>query len=296
MDKFVVTVGNMKKLVKESSQEFKAKIGPGVESADKENNGKAYTDAKKRAKDFDGGLAKEVGEEHAKYDKTGDDNKTTLDYTPANVTDDYKKRIHAQAKGYTSELEMKNGMEKAGNFDDNEDIYNEFKRAGEEQQKKEAEFKASGLQARELPKSTFEHENMYESKDGFDMRQMINHMQQIQEVNEPVNETVKTIYFKKTRFITENHMITKIPDDFKTNGLKFNMKDKDGNIYLVEWKNNKANVISHINKNEVAEEFNRMKELMEYKTVDTKTTTSERLHEGNENEFKARLDRIRELM
>ena len=299
MKEFVTTVGNMKKLVRESSNEFKAKIGPGVESADKQNNGKAYSDAKERAKKFDGGLSKEVGEEHAKYDKTGDDNGTTLGYNIANASDDYKKRVHSQVKGYSSPLEEKNGTEKNGNFDDNEEIYKELKRTDKEKQEKIKVGKESGLAARvvaeKLPK-TFEQENMYESKDGFNMRQMINHIQQVQEVHEPVNETIKTVYFKKTKFITENHMITKIPDDFKTNGLKFNMKDKDGNVYLVEWKNNKANVISHINKNEVAEEFNRMKQLMEYKTVDTKTTTSERLHEGNDDEFRARLNRIRELM
>ena len=295
MKEFVTTVGNMKKLVKESSQEFKAKIGPGVEDENKKNSKKACDTAEEEAKKFDGGLSKEVGEEHAKYDKTGDDNKTTMDYTPANATPEYKERIHYQALGYASKKEKENGMPKAGNFDDNEDIYKEFKRSGEEAQKNIALGKEAGLTARELPKKTFEHESMYESKDGFDMRQMMNHMQNIQEVKEPINERIKTIYFKKTKFITENHMITKIPDDFKTNGLKFNMKDNDGNVYLVEWKNNKANVISHINKNEVNESFKRMKELMEYKTSDTKTTVSERLNE-NEDKFKEQLDRIKKLM
>ena len=295
MKEFVTTVGDMKKLVKESSNEFKAKIGPGVESEDKKNNGKAYTDAKKRAKDYDGGLSKEVGEEHAKYDKTGDDNKTTLDYTPANATDDYKKRVHAQAKGYTSVAEMNNGSEKNGNFDDNEEIYKEFKKSGEEAQKKMADFKASGLQERELPKEYFEQESMYESKEGMNMREMLNHMQQVQDVK-PVNEHIKTVYFKKTKFITENHMITKIPDDFKQEGLKFNMKDNDGNVYLVEWKNNKAYVLSHLNKNVIKEEFERMKELSSYKSDAAKTTVSERLYEGNEEEFRNRLNRIRELM
>lgn len=298
MKEFVTTVGNMKKLVKESSQEFKAKIGPGVEDADKKNNGKAYSDAKTRAKNF-GGLSKEVGEEHAKYDKTGDDNKTTLSYTPANMTDDYKKRIHAQAKGYTSELEAENGMPKAGNFDDNEEIYKEFKKSDEEAQEKAKVGKESGLAARvvaeKLPK-TFEHENMYESKDGFNMRQMINHIEDIQKVKEPVSESIKTIYFKKTKFITENHMISKIPDDFKTNGLKFNMKDNVGNVYLVEWKNNKANILSHLNESEIKSEFNRMKELMEYQSKNTKTTPTERINEDNEEELRKRLDRIRQLM
>jgi len=299
MKEFVTTVGDIKKLVRESSNEFKAKIGPGVESADKENNGMAYSDAKKRAKNFDGGLSKEVGEEHAKYDKTGDDNGTTLGYTPANMTDDYRRRIHAQAKGYASEKEEKNGMEKAGNFDDNEDIYKEFKKSEEDKQNKQKILKKSGLQGKviadELPK-VFDHDSMFESKEGFEMRQMLNHLQDVQKVKSPVNETIKTVYFKKSKFITENHMITKIPDDFKVEGLKFNMKDNDGNIYLVEWKNNKANVVSHYNKNEIDQSFDRMKQLMEYKSSDTKTTISERLNEANDEQFRERLNKIRNLM
>ena len=64
----VVTVKAIKKLISESSQEFKAKLGPNVESKDKEINDKAYSDAKKRAKDFDGGLDKELGEEKIESD------------------------------------------------------------------------------------------------------------------------------------------------------------------------------------------------------------------------------------
>ena len=56
----VISVKALKKLISESSNEFKAKLGPNVESEDKKNNGKAYSDAKKRAKDFDGGLSKEL--------------------------------------------------------------------------------------------------------------------------------------------------------------------------------------------------------------------------------------------
>ena len=65
-----ISVKALKSLISEGSNEFKAKIGPNVESEDKKNNGKAYSDAKKRAKDYDGGLSKEVGEEKAKFEKT----------------------------------------------------------------------------------------------------------------------------------------------------------------------------------------------------------------------------------
>lgn len=290
----VLTVKAIKGLVKESSNEFKAKLGPNVESEDRKNNGKAYSDAKKRAKDYDGGLADEVGEKKAKYVKF-DANKTTLDYNPDNATPEYKKRVHAQVKGYSSEKEMNNGLEKSGDFSDNENIYQGLKDAGEKMQGNEKAFKKTGLQAREMPDYVFDKESMYESKDGINMRQMINHLSDAEKsANKPINENIKTIYYKKTKFITENHMISKIPDDFKQNGMKFNMKDCDGNIYLVEWRNNKANVVSHSNKVKLDEEFERMKHLMSYKSSDTKTTYADRLNENQET-FKSTLDKIREI-
>lgn len=290
----VLTVKAIKGLVKESSNEFKAKLGPNVESEDRKNNGKAYSDAKKRAKDYDGGLADEVGEKKAKYVKF-DANKTTLDYNPDNATPEYKKRVHAQVKGYSSEKEMNNGLEKSGDFSDNENIYQGLKDAGKKMQGNEKAFKKTGLQAREMPDYVFDRESMYESKDGINMRQMINHLSDAEKsANKPINENIKTIYYKKTKFITENHMISKIPDDFKQNGMKFNMKDCDGNIYLVEWRNNKANVVNHSNKVKLDEEFERMKHLMSYKSSDTKTTYADRLNENQET-FKSTLDKIREI-
>ena len=274
MSEIVLTVKALKGLVKESSNEFKAKLGPGVESADKENGKAYYSDAKKRAKDFDGGLEHEMLEEKPEYVKT-DTNKTTLDYTPDNASDEYKKRVHAQVN------------------DDN--IYNGLKKSGEKMQKDEKEFRKSGLQARELPDEFFDRSSMYESKEGFDMRKMIEHLKTVEsESNKPLNENIKTIAFKRTKFLTENHMVSRIPDDFKVNGLKFKMKDSEGDTYLVEWKNNVANVLSHTNKVKEIENFNRMKELMEYKTKDTKTTTTQRLNENDET-LRSGLDIIRGL-
>jgi len=290
------TKSEMNKLIKESSNEFKAKLGPDVENKDKEINGKAYKESEKRAKDYDGGLEDEVLEKKPKYEKT-DFNKTTLDYTPDNATPEYKKRVHAQVKGYTSGQEMNNGYEKAADFSDGDNIYDGLKKSGEEMQDDAKALKRSGLQAREWPEKVFDNGSMYESKDGFNMRQMINHLKENEEkANEnKLNENIKTVYFKKTKFITENHMITKIPDDFKVNGTKFKMKDMNGNIYLVEWKNNKANVLLHENKIETNAEFNRMKELMNYSSESSQMTVSQRLNE-NDEKFQETLNKMRKLM
>lgn len=275
----VLTVKAIKGLIKESQQEFKAKIGNGVESGNKTNNGKAYSDAKKRAKDFDGGLSDEVGEKKAEYKKE-DFNKTLMDYTPDNVTPEYKKRV---------KKEFVNGD------DENEKIYKEFKKSGEEQQKNEKELKKSGLQAREWPDEVFDKGNMYESRDGFDMRKMLNSLNE-KTTRKQFNEShVKTVLFKKTEFLNEAHMISRIPDDFKKNGTSFKMKDKNGSEYLVEWDNNKANIIEHVNKKGMDESISRMKELFDYRPSDTKTNYSDRLNE-NDDKFQETLNKMRKII
>ena len=59
MKQVSISVGDLKRIIAESSSEFKAKLGPNVEADNKKNNDKSYKDSEKRAKDYDGGLAKE---------------------------------------------------------------------------------------------------------------------------------------------------------------------------------------------------------------------------------------------
>lgn len=287
--------GDLKKIIAESSNEFKAKIGPNVESDDKKNNDKAYKEAKQRAKDYDGGLNKLVGEDRPKYEKV-DDNRTTLDYEMDNVTPEYKARVKAQVHGYTSELEEKNDIEKAGDYSDGENIYNGIKKSGQEIHNGRFIAKKSGLTARECPPETFKHGEMYESKDGFDMRKIIDGFKAKTEMPASVldeSKHLKTIYFKKTTFLTEGHMMSRIPDEFKNEGEQFKMKDKTGNEYVIEWKNNKGNVISHLNEGKVKNDFDKIKYLTEYTTKDTKTTQGYRMNEGTA--FKDMLDKVRGL-
>ena len=279
-----ITVKALKKLISESSNEFKAKIGPNVESEDKKNNGKAYSDAKKRAKDYDGGLSKEIGEEKPDYEKV-DGNKTTLDYNPENASDDYKKRVHAQVKGYTSVAEMENGIEKVGDFSDNEKIYQGIKDCGKKMHDNEKSFKQTGLQAREMPEKVFKRGEMYESKEGVDMRNVINNLRNITDNNKPTlkeNNTLKTVVFKKTNFLNEEHMISRIPDEFKQNGSQFKMKDKNGCEYIVEWNNNKANVLYYEDKNKINEALDKFHKLVNFESsMKEKTTNKSRIVENN---------------
>lgn len=281
-------VGDLKKLIEESSNEFKARLGANVESEDKKNNGKAYKESEKRARDYDGGLKKEVDEEKTTYEKE-DANKTTLDYNIENASDEYKKRVHAQVKGYTSVDEMENGIEKTGNFSNNDNIYKGIKKCGQEMHANEEDFKKTGLQASKMPAKTFVRGEMYESKEGVDMRNTINALRQTTTLPVPVlkeNKQLKTIYFKKTAFLTEGHMISRIPDEFKKDGEQFKMKDKNSTEYIVEWNQGKAHVLSYVNKQKVNESFNKFKKLSNFSLNENNSTStpSSRINEeGNIN-------------
>lgn len=258
--------GELMSIIAESSQEFKAKLGPGVESNDKKNNKEAYTNAEKRAKDYDGGLNAEVGEKRVKYEKD-DYNGTTLDYYPENVDDAYRERVKAQALGYTSKLEKDNKLPKTGNYDGNKDIYDAIKKSGEQMNKdREAEC-LKGLVGRTRDKEYFKKERM--------------------------TENVKTIRFKKTEFLSEEHMISRIPDEFKVDGNVFRMKDKNDNEYLLEW-NGRANILEHTNKKGFENSMNDMKRLMSYDpaTRTTSTSSRERLDE-NDDTFRRTLNIVR---
>lgn len=266
-----ISVRDIRQSILESKNEFKPKFGDGVESENKKNNEKTYKDTKKETG------AKEVEVKHDLDDKL-DGNKTTLDYElDNNPGDDYRKRVHAQAKGYTSTLEKNNDIEKVGEFDDS--FYKSAKKAREEMSGNKKELKKSGVQARELSDKWFDKEDMYE------------------------NKNLKTVRFKKTAFLTEEHMISKIPDEMKTEGNVFKMTDKNENTYIVEWKkdiyknNSNAVILEHINNKAVNEELDKMKALYGYKhsTNYSKTTGEERINESNDA-FASTLEKMRKII
>lgn len=292
-------VGDLKKLIAESSNESKPKLGDGVESANKSINDKAYKETKKRMEDFNPNPKKEedFARGDAKYEKK-DGNHTTLGHNPENASPEYKKRIKAQALGYTSELEQKNGIEKNGDYSDNEDIFNGITKAEKEMDDNVLNLKKSGLQASKMPKETFEKDTLYESKDGFDMRQTINAFKSnFHEAKLDENKKMKTVYFKKTQFLTEGHMLSKIPDEFKNEGTQFKMKDKTGNEYIVEWTNNRGEIIGHTNKNGLNESLEKMKELTNFKTSTSHSSKNESMisESNSTNAIATTLDIMRKI-
>jgi len=250
-------VVDIKRLIKESANELKAKIGDGVESTEKKQNKEAYADAKKRAQDFDGGLKKEMGGSDAKFEKE-DNNRTLLDYNIAGADDKFKKRVKTQVLGYTSELEQNNGIEKEGDYSGNKKIYDTLTKSAGDFHKDKKDFNKSGLQSREWDDKTFrkDKDEMFENK-------------------------VRTARFKKTRFFNEEHMRERIPDEFKKNGTRFKMVDRVGNAYLCEWEGKQAVILEHKDDYGFNEALNKMTSLMNYKPEDTiaKTTRTQRINE-----------------
>lgn len=269
MDERVYTLNELKSLISESAAEYKAKIGDGVDSNNKKNNNAAYSDAKKKTEDLNGVEVTEP--KKTKTPEKVDDNKTTLDYTfDTDPGKEYKDRIKAQAEGYTSTLEKKNGIEKVGDF--NDDIYKQFKKSGQEMAKNLETAKKSGLTAREMPDSTFKKADMYESK------------------------KISVLNFKTTTFLNESQMIAKIPDDYKVDGKRFKVKDAGENEFIVEWNEGEANILSYENKKKLNESMDKFFHLSGYNSKDhfKTSTNSSRLAESTE--FKNVLDKVRETI
>lgn len=259
-------VGDLRQMVRESANEFKVKIGTNVESENKRNNEKSYKESEKRAKDYDGGLKDPKRGELT--DKT-DNNQTTLDYNPSIEPDkEYKKKVDAQAKGYTSELEEKNGNERGGVEMDNEGrILKQFNDARDKREKNKVAIQKSGLTARELPDSVFDKNHLNESK----------HLKP------------KKLIFKHSRFINESQVYSRIPEEYKNDGQRIYINDAAGNEFIVECMksersgNVEARIISHKNERLMNEQVERIHELMGYdeKSTSGKRSIQERINESD---------------
>ena len=171
---------------------------------------------------------------------------TDLQYNKDAIDKPFQDRVKAQMKGFTSVENAKNHKDDyEGNVEyDGVDDEILSKHAKDNLADKE-DMQQTGLQARVHPKD-------------FNGNQKT-----IYDKPTPKNESkdIKRIHFKKTTFLGESHMTSKIPEEFKHNGNKFLMEDNSNNRYLVEWLNNKANVISYMNKNKLDEQMNKIKSL-----------------------------------
>ncbi len=272
MGTVIINVGNLRQTIKESQNEFKP-IQFGQDET-KRTNEKAYSDIKKETEKYDGGLTSKTKKVGGGINAT--DNKGMHDLEYDSINKPFKDRVKSQMKGYVSkDAEDKHKNDEFGNatFDNDGNIYNAAKDHADAVKKGKDAAVEIGLTGSKLNKSEVEkqRETMGESK------------------------KIKMLTFKNTQFLSEGHMLTRIPDEYKTEGNKFIMKDSSDNQYLVEWHQKEPMVTKKVNMTLVNEQKERMKQLWGYKSSEAKTSTSSfRVQE--DKEFSDMVNKARKLM
>lgn len=268
-------VGDLRRIIKErveTKNEFEPVFGKHVPEDNKKINDEAYKDIEKETKDYDGGLGSDRHKKGESVTPANNRGMSDLDYD--SISKPFKEKVKSQIKGYTSaENEKLHKDEPFGNayYDSNnlsKDIANHAKEAKKEKDKS----KTDGLVSSKYKKETEENsDTMFESK-------------------------ISKIQFKHTQFLSEGHMLSKVPDEFKVEGKRFIMKDTADNEYLVEWTDKKPNVTKKINKTQVNEEMNRIKALYGYKSKDYFTSTNPQSRVNENKEFSDMINKARQLM
>lgn len=273
-------VSKLKALVREEAKnrsEFKPVFGKNVPQDNKRINGKAYSDTEKKFDEYDGEIRNEYTKKKKEHTSImPNDNKGMSDLQYLNMSDEFRKRVGAQLQGHTSVKAKENRKGEAyGNADYGTDemVKQYAKHAKKTKQGKDTASEI-GLTGRELDKDDIEalDDTMFESR------------------------KIKKLTFKKTKFMSENHMLSKVPDELKTEGKRFIMKDSADNEYLVEWRDKKPNVTKKVNMTMFNEERDRIKSLYNYKHSDTNkvSTCNSRIKE--DTEFSNILGKMRSLM
>ena len=262
------TLNELRTLMEEKS-EFKARLGDGVVTNDKKNNKEGVEDILKDTERVSGRRTLK------KNDKGGDNvedyNKTTLDVDfDRDPGKEYKDRVEQLAVYGTPHklTDEEKDPEKNGGYDyeNPKNIFDAQKEKNKRMSDTELELKTSGLKAREQDEDKFKNNTLFKE-----------------------SKAMKRLHFKNTRFLSEAQLIKKVPEEYKTDGNRFYMRDNTGTDYLVECRVDKEynhttiNVLNKINKTELNEQLNRMRNLSNYESGDyfTGTSTESRKTEDN---------------
>ena len=257
----------LKRMLTESTKnEFKPNIPSEVTSGNKKNNRKAVKDITDQTKKLEGGIVHNT----AKNQERDDYNKNLLDYDYA--TDpgkEYKDRVK---KLVTNSALTQYDKESGASIDGNEQFYKSAKKLNKQKNKIEQDIKSSGLTAREMDSKAFVNNSLFGECKG-----------------------MKRLNFKNTIFLSESEVLKKVPDQYKTDGNKFFMRDASGTDYLVECTVNEQfgltqiSILNVFNKKQINEEMDRMKQLYEYTRSENTTDKS------RENDLHGMLEKIREI-
>ncbi len=268
-------VGDLKRVVREAVEaknEFEPVFGKNVPKDNKKINDEAYKSIKKETEAYDGGL----GAERKKGNSvTPANNRGMSDLDYDSISKPFKDRVKAQIKGYPSvENEKLHKNEPFGNsYYDSNNLSKDIADHAKESKKEKDRSKTDGLVSSKYKKETEENsDTMFESK------------------------KISKLQFKHTQFLSEGHMLSKVPDEYKVEGKRFIMKDTADNEYLVEWTAKQPNVTKKLNKTQVNEEMNRIKALYGYKSKDYFTTTNPQSRMNENKEFSDMINKARQLM
>ena len=260
--------GDLRKSLRESASEFKPKFGDGVESTEKAQNQKAYQDIKKETENYNKGIKSPDGtNESESVNAQVNMGMSDIQYdNEKNKT--FDDNVKAGYEGYTSALDKENHKdEKLGNAKRNPELAKALVNKAKEVKKEKDAYSDSG-KITQFPDKHL-HTSVVESK------------------------KTSLLKFKHVQFISENHMLSHIPDEYKHENNKFYMQDCKGNKYLVEW-HEKPTVEKMLNETQVQNEMSRIKELFDYNRKNTSTNAQIRMNEGKEVEDM--ITRVRGLM
>lgn len=277
------TLSELSAVLSEATKnEFKPVLGKGVAEDDKKNNGKAVDGIMKEVDKYNPNAEKR----DAPSENTNDTNCTTLEYRYAAIDDSTRDRFKAQALGYPSEQNMKDSDadESGADFEGNKKFYNQRKEISDRREEDREANKAAGLKTREEIKKSKDKADAIKSKTAFGE-----------------SKNMKRLHFKNTRFLSEAHMLKKVPDDYKYDGNRFIMRDADGTDYLVEcsvddeFKFVSFNVINKTNKKAINEQLDRMRSLFNYDRSDNASDTLRESRMNGDADFAQTMDIVRNL-
>ena len=258
------SVSEMRRAIKESTDNLKKDYKPvKFNDSNKQINDKAYKDAYKQVGEFDYNL----GEKTNKITNYPQNYRGMETLHPQNMSKEMQDRFNAQAEGYVdAEYKKNHKNEPLGNGTYNDgSISKAFAKRSAAEKKNHDKAVEIGLTG---SKSGAEKDDDNMFKEG---------------------KTYK-LTFKRTAFLTEAQMLSKVPDSLKVEGKKFIMRDKNNTEYLVEW-HEEPKVL---NKTQINEQRNRIKELFNYKSNVVKSSNDSRIAENKS--FDSVLSKARKLM
>lgn len=286
-------------LTEKANNEFRPKFGKfgntNVESENTKNNEKAVKDIINQTGAVTatiGGIVENGNKVDIKDTRRQDPNKTTLNLRFANKPNKsyLENNIDANVQGYPSKA----------NMDSHKD----------DEEEKEMQAHKSGsdfLEAEKERSKNFNDTRIKKDKEGLAARTHEDlsggHYTIGDKNKKSTNEskTMKRLHFKNTRFLSEAQMLNKVPEEYKTDGNRFYMRDNTGTDYLVEcivddtFKTTQLTVLNKINKTEVNEQIKRMQQMYDYNSSDYFNNTNAKSRKLEEGNFSKLLDTMRTL-